>query len=695
MRFSFANTPMRILAIVSVFAVASCTDSVSPPKPAKLAFVVQPPASIVAGSAIRPDISVAIQDENGNTVTDASDEITISLASNPAEGKLAGPLTRNAVNGIATFTDLFINKAGTGYTLSATVANSGLTAAISTPLEVKPGQPQSMSFVTQPSTSVAGSPLAQISIAIKDASGNTVNTATNQITLTLAGNSSGATLVGNSVSAAAAGGVATFSGISILKAGSDYRLFALSGGLGQTVSQSFSILPGPPIKLVFTKQPEATPAGDVINSIAVEVQDAFGNRASATSPSVKIALGANPSGATLSGTTSVSSLGGVAAFNDLRIDKAGTNYTLVATTTDVESGTSVGFSIRSVLLVTAASAGYFHACGIEVGGAAYCWGDNSAGQLGNPAPQMRTTPANVSGNISFRKIGAGRNHSCGLSTDGRIYCWGDNGSFQLGSTTAGSNAPIAIASALEFADISAGYDHSCGVTSTGDGYCWGSGASGELGNDAFTAGSNPVRVSGGLAFTNIGAGRFFTCGATTDRKAYCWGDNTSGQLGNGTNASAGKPVTVGINLSFAFAAAGGFHSCGLTTTGAAYCWGNNASGQLGSGNTANSSLPVEVVGGHVFVSLSVGNRHTCGVTASGDGYCWGENSTLALGDGTAVSSSSPVPVTGIHNFATISAGRFHSCGVTKDGSAYCWGSNGNGYLGNGTTASSGVPVRVR
>ncbi len=94
----------------------------------RLAFVVQP-SNADSSQIIAPPVRVAIQDANGNVVASAIDAVTISVGNNPSGGSLSGTLTRNAINGVATFNDLKIDNAGNGYTL---VASSGvLTSATS------------------------------------------------------------------------------------------------------------------------------------------------------------------------------------------------------------------------------------------------------------------------------------------------------------------------------------------------------------------------------------------------------------------------------------------------------------------------------------------------------------------------------------------------------------------------------------
>src|SRR5205085_12107549 len=48
-----------------------------------------------------------------------SRNITVAIGTNPASGILSGAVTVAAVNGVASFSDLSINKVGVGYTLTA------------------------------------------------------------------------------------------------------------------------------------------------------------------------------------------------------------------------------------------------------------------------------------------------------------------------------------------------------------------------------------------------------------------------------------------------------------------------------------------------------------------------------------------------------------------------------------------------
>ncbi len=74
-----------------------------------------------------------------------------------------------------------------------------------------------------------------------------------------------------------------------------------------------------------------------------------------------------------------------------------------------------------------------HACGMTASGAAYCWGENTHGALGSGSfSTSGTTPTLVTGGLTFGTIMAGGTSTCGYTTKNVMYCWGDNTAQQLG-----------------------------------------------------------------------------------------------------------------------------------------------------------------------------------------------------------------------------------------------------------------------
>ena len=245
---------------------------------------------------------------------------------------------------MATFSGVSINKAGTGYTLTAT--SSGLTSATSTAFNVTVGAAAKLAFGTQPSATAGGVAIPTFTVLVQDAGGNTVTASTAAITIAIGTNPSGGALSGTLTHAAVAG-VATFSGVSIDKAGTAYTLTATSSGLTSATSTAFNVTVGATGKLAFGTQPSATTAGVAIPDFTVQVEDAGGNLITASTASITIAIGNNPSGGALSGTLTHAAVAGVATFSGVSINKAGNPYTLTATSSGLASATSTAFNITA------------------------------------------------------------------------------------------------------------------------------------------------------------------------------------------------------------------------------------------------------------------------------------------------------------------------------------------------------------
>src|SRR5437773_288572 len=113
----------------------------APPPPTHLGFTQQPQTTVVAGAAITPPVQVAALDASEHVVQGFTGAIGRALGPASNGGTLSGGTPINAVNGIATFPSLSVDKAGTGYTLRATA--SGLTDGTSNTFNVTPPPNQS------------------------------------------------------------------------------------------------------------------------------------------------------------------------------------------------------------------------------------------------------------------------------------------------------------------------------------------------------------------------------------------------------------------------------------------------------------------------------------------------------------------------------------------------------------------------
>src|SRR5437660_643325 len=85
--------------------------------------------------------------------------------------------------------------------------------------------------------------------------------------------------------------------------------------------------------------------------------------------------------------------------------------------------TVVTASSGSVSFATV-EAGAYHTCGRTAGGAAYCWGFNGWGQLGDGSIVSSLVPGPVTGGFTYASVSLGGIHACGLTAGGAAYCWG-------------------------------------------------------------------------------------------------------------------------------------------------------------------------------------------------------------------------------------------------------------------------------
>lgn len=290
----------------------------------------------------------------------------------------------------------------------------------------------------------------------------------------------------------------------------------------------------------------------------------------------------------------------------------------------------------------------------------------------------------------------GDDHGCVIRTDGKIFCWGNNtaGQLGLGSTSPSTEPSLALAtqtaSLVYPTSVAAGGNHSCAVDINGAAVCWGAGSSGQLGNGANSDQTSPVffQIPSGREARTISAGFTFTCALLDDGRVVCSGANGSGQLGDGSTTSRNTPVFVqqtgGDLTGVVEITTGDGHACARTNLGAVWCWG----AAFGSGSTSNLTVAAAVSLGTTVRSISASGTSTCAITTGGAVLCWGLNGSGQLGNGSTTDSATPVTVSGVSNAVSVGVGVNHACAVQANGAAYCWGDDSSGQLGNGSGAGS-------
>jgi len=149
-----AGTGFALQATASgLHDATSSAFTVSPGPAARLRFGVQPTATR-ATVAISPAITVVMLDSLGNAATSTTNAVTLAISTNPSgNGALSGTASRQAASGVATFTDLSIDKPGWGYVLQASA--QGLVSVQSAAFAVlpapgSPGHPLGTSVITVP-----------------------------------------------------------------------------------------------------------------------------------------------------------------------------------------------------------------------------------------------------------------------------------------------------------------------------------------------------------------------------------------------------------------------------------------------------------------------------------------------------------------------------------------------------------------
>lgn len=355
-----ANVPdgsytYQVTAVFNSWTARSARSSpVKVVTPTKLAFTVQPSDSI-AGAPVAPSVAVSLQASDGLTVPAADFPVTLSLATNPGAGTLSGALTvLTDSSGKATFLGVSVDKAASGYVLSAT--STGLSSAISSAFTVTAGAATKLAFT---SLAVSGSAsatanLGPITVQRQDRFGNPVSVGSHAVAV--ATNSTGLSRF------AVTSGGSTVTSLTIPAGSSTASFFygdtkaatptmtVTSNGLAPA-SQSVRVTPGAAAKLLFDKQPTNTRQAEIIPTVTARVADAFDNTVADSAAVVRISISERPplSSGDLSGTVQSTAVNGVITYSDLQISgpsPTGT-YKLQVTAALLSPATSTAFDITS------------------------------------------------------------------------------------------------------------------------------------------------------------------------------------------------------------------------------------------------------------------------------------------------------------------------------------------------------------
>ncbi len=313
--------------------------TVSPAAATKLVFQQTPPTG-TAGQALSPSVSAAVEDTFGNVVTSNTSTVTIALASGPGGLTTGSTTSVAAVSGVATFSNLVLDTAGT-YTFKAT--DGTLTSVTSANISVNPAAASQLVLEQAPTSGTAGQALSpSVKAALEDPFGNVVTSNTSTVTVAVA-SGPGGFAAGSTNSVAAVSGVATFSNLILDTSGSDTLSVSDSGLTGATTG-AISVSPASASKLVLQQTPTSGTAGQALGTLKAAVEDAFGNVLSSNTSTVTIAVASGPGGLTAGSTTSVAAVSGVATFSNLVLDTSG-SYTFTVSDSGFTGATTGAISV--------------------------------------------------------------------------------------------------------------------------------------------------------------------------------------------------------------------------------------------------------------------------------------------------------------------------------------------------------------
>ena len=183
-------------------------------------------------------MTIALENSQGEVQTGTSGMVTIALASGPAGVGLGGTLSVAVNQGVATFTDLTLDRADDGYTLELTFPD--LPAVTTSAIEVTPAAATQLVITTLPPSSVTAGQAFGLAVTVEDSFGNVETGYSGPVTLAAASNPGGAT-VGGTLTETATEGVATFSNLTLNQATNGLSLQVSSGSLPAVTTAAINV----------------------------------------------------------------------------------------------------------------------------------------------------------------------------------------------------------------------------------------------------------------------------------------------------------------------------------------------------------------------------------------------------------------------------------------------------------------------
>jgi alpha-tubulin suppressor-like RCC1 family protein len=235
--------------------------------------------------------------------------------------------------------------------------------------------------------------------------------------------------------------------------------------------------------------------------------------------------------------------------------------------TGTTTNSSVPVAVAAGLEFTQLEAGNGTTCGLTSAGKGYCWGRNELGQLGvgtsGNIGNHSLVPVPVGeplATVTLKQIVTRAAKACALTLVGKAYCWGNNTVGEVGAVTTEicpgekpcSTSPLPVQTDALFSSLAASMFAACGVTSNGETLCWGMDFEHLFGSrpqdevrkcdtPGAANGCTAVPVEGTADILNLSGTYANYCGVRSNGVTYCWGGNDFGQRGWGDTSPDPTP----------------------------------------------------------------------------------------------------------------------------------------------------------
>ena len=158
-----------------------------------------------------------------------------------------------AVNGVATFSGLTLDKAGLGYQIEATGTGLNISAGTSNDFNVTAGSATRLVLFAPPPSAVTAGNAFSLSVAVEDSYGNVVTTDQGSVTLALMTGPAGSVL-GGTLTEPEVGGVASFANLTLNKVSTGDTLSLFRNGLTGSSTGSIAVTAGTAEQLAVIQQ---------------------------------------------------------------------------------------------------------------------------------------------------------------------------------------------------------------------------------------------------------------------------------------------------------------------------------------------------------------------------------------------------------------------------------------------------------